>query len=138
MGKSAEEAAEILRTRYGNDTDVAAIGPARENLVRFACIGHFWKGRSGTSGRGGLGAVLGSKGIKAIVVRGDRKTEVAHPEKLRALVTRQRETLKKGTAGLSEFGTPVLVPLANSMGPLEPGTSSGNTLKRPKPSVGEY
>jgi aldehyde:ferredoxin oxidoreductase len=117
-GKETEEAVEILRTRYGNDADVAAIGPAGENLVRFACIGHFWKGRSGTCGRGGLGAVLGSKGIKAIVVRGRRKTEVAHPKKLRALVARQRETLKKGTAGLSEFGTPVLVPLTNSMGAL--------------------
>ncbi len=117
-GKSTEEAAEILRARYGNDSDVAAIGPAGENLVRFACIGHFRKGRSGISGRGGLGAVLGSKGIKAIVVRGERRTEVAHPEKLEALVVRQRETLKKGTAGLSEFGTPVLVQLVNSMGAL--------------------
>lgn len=117
-GKNTKEAVEILYTRYGNDADVAAIGPAGENLVRFACIGHFWGGRSGTSGRGGLGAVLGSKGIKAIVVRGGRKTEVAHPKKLRALVARQRETLKKGTAGLSEFGTPVLVPLINSMGAL--------------------
>jgi len=117
-GKSTVEAAEILHARHGNDADVIAIGPAGENLVRFACIGHFWKGRSGVSGRGGLGAVLGSKGVKAIVVQGDRKTTVAHPEKLKALVTRQRETLKKGTAGLSEFGTPVLVQLANTMGAL--------------------
>ncbi len=117
-GKNTEEAAGILRARYGNDADVAVIGPAGENLVRFACIGHVWKGRSGTSGRGGLGAVLGSKGIKALVVQGKRKTEVAHPEKLKALVMRQRETLKKGTAGFSEFGTPGLVQLANAMGAL--------------------
>ncbi len=117
-GKSTEEAVEILGARYGKDADVAAIGPAGENLVRFACIGHYWKGRSGISGRGGLGAVLGSKRIKAIVVQGTRKTEVADSEKLKALVTRQRETMKKGTAALSEFGTPVLVQLINTMGAL--------------------
>lgn len=117
-GKTTEETVEILHARYGNDADVAAIGPAGENLVRFACISHFWRGRSGISGRGGLGAVLGSKKIKAIVVRGNRKTEVAQPEKLKALVTRQREITKKGTAALSEFGTPVLVQLINTMGAL--------------------
>ena len=117
-GKTTVETAGILRARYGDDADVAAIGPAGENVVRFACIGHFGKRRSGISGRGGLGAVLGSKGIKAVVVQGRRKTEVAHPEKLKALVARQRETLKKGTAGLSELGTPVLVQLINTMGAL--------------------
>ncbi len=72
-GKSPEKTAEILCARHGNNVDVAAIGPAGENLVRFACIGHFWKGRNGISGRGGLGAVLGSKGLKAIVIQGNRK-----------------------------------------------------------------
>jgi aldehyde:ferredoxin oxidoreductase len=139
-GKTTVATAEILRARYGDDTDVAAIGPAGENLVRFACIGHFGKRRSGISGRGGLGAVLGSKGIKAVVVQGRRKTEIAHPEKLKALVARQRETLKKGTAGLSELGTPVLVQLINTMGALgtrnlqrevceEAEAISGKTLK---------
>jgi aldehyde:ferredoxin oxidoreductase len=117
-GKSTEETAEILHARHGDDADVAVIGPAGENLVRFACIVHFWKGRSGISGRGGLGAVLGSKGIKAVAVQGKRKTDVAQPEELKALVARQREVLKKGTAGLSELGTPGLVSLVNSMGAL--------------------
>jgi len=117
-GKTTRETAEILRNRYGDEADVVAIGPAGENLVRFACIAHFWKGRSGISGRGGLGAALGGKGVKAIVVQGRRRTEVAHPEELKSLVARQRETLKKGTAGLSEFGTPVLVNLINTMGAL--------------------
>ncbi len=124
-GKSPVEVAEILSARHGNNADVAAIGPAGENLVRFACIGHFWKGRNGISGRGGLGAVLGSKGVKAIVIQGNKKTEVAHSEKIQALVARQRETLKKGTAALSEFGTPVLVQLINTMGAL--GTRNTQT-----------
>jgi aldehyde:ferredoxin oxidoreductase len=117
-GKTTDESAEILHARHGDDVDVAAIGPAGENLVPFACISHFWKGRSGISGRGGLGAVLGSKKIKAVVVRGNRKTPVADPEKLKALVTRQRESIKKGTGALSELGTPVLVQLINTMGAL--------------------
>jgi aldehyde:ferredoxin oxidoreductase len=128
-GKSPKEAAEILCARHGNNVDVAAIGPAGENLVRFACIGHFWKGRNGISGRGGLGAVLGSKGLKAIVIQGNRKTEVAHPEKLQALVIRQRETLKKGTAALSELGTPVLVQLINTMGALGTRNLQGEFCK---------
>lgn len=117
-GKTTEETAAILHARHGSDADVAAIGPAGENLVRFACISHFWKGRSGISGRGGLGAILGGKRIKAVVVKGSRRTEVAHPEKLKDLVTQQRETVKKGTAALAEFGTPVLVQLINTMGAL--------------------
>jgi aldehyde:ferredoxin oxidoreductase len=42
-------------------TDVVAIGPAGEKLVRYACLTHFWRGREGVGGRGGLGAVLRSK-----------------------------------------------------------------------------
>jgi aldehyde:ferredoxin oxidoreductase len=52
------------------------------------------------------------------VVKGNRKTDVAHPEELKDLVNRQRETVKKGTAALAEFGTPVLVQLINTMGAL--------------------
>jgi aldehyde:ferredoxin oxidoreductase len=117
-GKTPDEAVEILSSRYGSNADVAAIGPAGENLVKYACIGHSWKGRPGISGRGGMGAVLGSKKIKAIVVQGNKKTEVAHPDQLKAFLSRQMETLKKGTAALSEFGTPVLVQLVNTMGAL--------------------
>lgn len=115
-GKSTREAVDILQARHGRAADVAAIGPAGENGIRFACVCHFWKGRCGISGRGGLGAVLGSKGIKAVVIQGNRKTSVAEPERVRALVRRCRESLKKGTAGLSQFGTPSVVQLANSMG----------------------
>lgn len=58
-----------------------AIGPAGERLVRFATLSH--DGRH--AGRGGCGAVLGAKLLKAIAVRGDRQVRVAHPEKLNAL-----------------------------------------------------
>ena len=61
---------------------VATIGPAGENLVKFACIINDLgkRSRSGVVGRGGLGAVMGSKNLKAIVVRGKLKREKLIPE----------------------------------------------------------
>lgn len=77
-GLSAEAAADRITERLGRGLRVAAIGPAGENLVRFATLSN--EGRH--AGRGGLGAVLGSKQIKAIAVRGDCSVGVAHPEEL--------------------------------------------------------
>ena len=95
-----------------------AIGPAGEHRVRFASMAHYWKNREGISGRGGIGAVLGSKNLKAVVVAGTRKTEVADPAQLKALVDETREPLKKGTQALSTFGTPFLVQPINTLGGL--------------------
>ncbi|QDT35141.1 aldehyde ferredoxin oxidoreductase family protein [Thalassoglobus polymorphus] len=77
-GKSSAATAKSLRSEIGNQFRVAAIGPAGENLVRYATISN--DGRH--AGRGGLGAVMGSKKLKAIAVFGDRKTEFAHPDEL--------------------------------------------------------
>jgi aldehyde:ferredoxin oxidoreductase len=117
-GLPIAETSTRLRERHGEDADSAAVGPAGENAVRYACLGHHWKGRSGFAGRGGLGAVLGSKGVKAVVVRGSRGTSVADPQGLRALLARQRETLEQGTSAFSEFGTAVLVGPINALGAL--------------------
>jgi aldehyde:ferredoxin oxidoreductase len=86
--------------------------------VRFAAMAHYWKNREGVSGRGGLGAVLGSKNVKAVVVKGGRKTEVADPAALKALLEETREPLKKGTQALTTFGTPFLVGPINALGAL--------------------
>jgi aldehyde:ferredoxin oxidoreductase len=102
----------------GPDADAIAIGPAGENRVRFAAMGHFWKNRGGISGRGGIGAVMGSKNVKALVVRGNRKTEVADLADLKALVNENREALKTGTAVLKAYGTQALVDLINTKGAL--------------------
>jgi aldehyde:ferredoxin oxidoreductase len=61
---------------------VAVIGPAGEKRVRFACISN---DITHVAGRTGMGAVMGSKRLKAIAVRGSRLPEAADPEKLRAL-----------------------------------------------------
>jgi aldehyde:ferredoxin oxidoreductase len=92
---------------------VAAIGPAGENGVLFANI---MMGEGNSVGRGGLGAVMGAKGLKAVVVQGDCKTEIADPvlfDKARQDVMRlfRASPVIFGPLGIAEFGTPVLVDL---------------------------
>jgi len=54
----------------GFDTHVIAAGPAGEKQVRYACLLHESEIREGVAGRGGSGAVLGSKNLKAVAIRG--------------------------------------------------------------------
>lgn len=117
-GMTTRDAVHALVEAEGPDADAIAIGPAGERLVRFAAMTHYWKNREGVSGRGGMGAVLGSKNLKAVVVRGARKTEVADPAALKALIDARREPLKTGTQALSTFGTPFLVGPINALGAL--------------------
>ncbi|MEI6205234.1 MAG: aldehyde ferredoxin oxidoreductase family protein [Desulfuromonadales bacterium] len=96
-----------------NRGSVAAIGPAGENSVLFASI---MMGEGNAVGRGGLGAVMGRKNLKAITVDGSRKTTIAD----QALFNTARKDVMRlfkaspvifGPLGISEFGTPVLVDL---------------------------
>jgi aldehyde:ferredoxin oxidoreductase len=77
-GKSSRTTGDEIRQQWGPQYRVAAIGPAGERLVRYATISS--EGRH--AGRGGLGAVLGSKKLKAIAVAGDQLTPQAHPHEL--------------------------------------------------------
>ncbi|WP_456447231.1 aldehyde ferredoxin oxidoreductase family protein [Oceanithermus sp.] len=123
-GKTTHEAHEILRKRHGEDADVMAIGPAGENLVKFAA---WLNNDERASGRGGTGAVGGSKKLKAIVVvPGDKSAfqpadkEAWHEADQRALATIMDENNvtapRKG--GLSVYGTNVLMNITNSIGAL--------------------
>jgi len=117
-GKTVRDAVHAIQAVEGAAADVMAIGPAGENLVRFASMGTYWKNREGFAGRGGIGAVLGSKNVKAVMVAGARKTEVADPALLKGLLDTQREPLTTGTKALSTFGTPFLVKPINTLGAL--------------------
>ncbi len=75
-GRSAAEAEAEIRRESGGSWQVAAIGTAGERQIPFATISH--DGRH--AGRGGLGAVLGAKGIKALAVRGEGRPPLADPE----------------------------------------------------------
>ncbi|ABM80223.1 aldehyde ferredoxin oxidoreductase family protein [Hyperthermus butylicus] len=76
-GLDTFRAADKLEERFGKTAGILLIGPGGENMVRYATIVS-QKGRSG--GRPGMGAVMGSKKLKAIVVRGTKKPELFHPE----------------------------------------------------------
>ena len=90
-GKGAIEVREILKNELGTSVSVVANGIAGENTVTFANL----LADNDASGSSGFGAVMGSKRLKAIAVRGSRKVAVADPEKLRQL-TRYARDLKRG------------------------------------------
>ena len=117
-GKLTRDTVEAIQAIEGQDADAVAIGPAGEKLVRFACMVHYWRGREGVAGRGGIGSVLGSKNVKAVVVKGSRKTQVADANSLRELIDARKEAMEKGTAGLKNLGTPALVNMINTVGGL--------------------
>src|SRR5215831_2062237 len=77
-GATCGAAESALKARLGTGYEVATIGPAGEREVRYATISH--DGRH--AGRGGSGAVLGSKNLKAIAVRGTQRCEWAQPREL--------------------------------------------------------
>ena len=114
-GDSCHVAEEKLRARLGADYRIASIGPAGERAVRYATISH--DGRH--AGRGGSGAVLGSKNIKAIAVRGTQRCEWAHPRELTEL---SRDLSKRSfgpaTAKYRELGTATNLLTFNRFGTL--------------------
>ncbi|MBN2063007.1 MAG: aldehyde ferredoxin oxidoreductase family protein [Deltaproteobacteria bacterium] len=82
-GKETLETETIIRTELGDKKiQVAMIGPGGENMVRFACI---MEGCHDAAGRGGMGAVMGSKNLKAIAVRGHTLPSIADEEKFREI-----------------------------------------------------
>jgi len=101
-GMKTKEAQDAIRTQLGdNHVRVAGIGPAGEKMVRFACV---MNGLFDAAGRGGLGAVMGSKNLKAVAVRGHEMPALAQPDKVRAL----REWMLANsqlTRDFHEFGT---------------------------------
>ncbi len=106
-GKDTFETAGIVEKEIGSRTQMVCIGQAGENLVKFASI--MTGGSNGrTAGRCGLGAVMGSKNLKAIVVaEGKRKTRIAKESEFNDLFLTEivPEMRGGGTLGLREFGT---------------------------------
>jgi len=102
-GMDARETAEQLRKDLDQNAKISSIGQAGEKLVKYATIINDF---SRTAGRSGLGAVMGSKKLKAIAVRGQSKIEVAQEEELRKLSTEMRQELKgPGGQALHDWGT---------------------------------
>jgi aldehyde:ferredoxin oxidoreductase len=100
---------EHIQKKYG-DCETARIGPAGENMVRYANI---FSGRKRVSanGRAGMGCVMGSKNLKAIIVKAKGTVSVSDQDKLDALVKKYREIWGKGpsTYAQKEYGTLMLI-----------------------------
>jgi aldehyde:ferredoxin oxidoreductase len=101
-GRSASEAEAFLSNRLGPEFHAAVIGPAGENRVRYAIISH----ENRHAGRGGLGAVMGAKNLKAVAVRGSQRVEVADPAGvIAAAKDLSRRSFGPATAKYRELGT---------------------------------
>jgi aldehyde:ferredoxin oxidoreductase len=112
-GMDALSVTDKLKELYSG-ASVTAIGPAGENQVALSCM--MVDGFSAV-GRGGTGAVAGSKNLKAIVVKGTQTPPVADPEGLKELEKEYRKSILENAAGFRAGGT---------IGGLAPGEEAGN------------
>ena len=116
-GKGIFETEDILREEHGKEaTRVLAIGPAGENLVKFAAVGHEYYRQAG---RCGGGAVMGSKNLKAIVIKTHKRTvEYFNEDKVREITLELHKKIREHPAlqSYASKGTPGLVEKANVLG----------------------
>ena len=94
-----------FKDTFGKPTEAAVIGPAGENLVKIANI--ITDGTHGRAvGRCGMGALMGSKKLKAVVVRGTKKLLIAHEDRVRDLMKKLGPQMNENVAlALRQFGT---------------------------------
>ena len=114
-GKNVHATEDLLHEQLGRDFKCVSIGPAGERLVRFASI---MNDKNRAAGRSGVGAVMGSKKLKAIAVRGSGGVTVADPKRFRAVCLDALKKLEAGTVGLRRYGTASLVNVINERGVL--------------------
>ncbi|MHA1988480.1 MAG: aldehyde ferredoxin oxidoreductase family protein [Promethearchaeota archaeon] len=115
-GKGIFETSKILKGKLGLNSRIACIGPAGENLVNYAIIASEDK----AAGRTGMGAVMGSKKLKAIVIRGEKmKYIAANPEKL-------KETIKRATKSILDSFIPQTFGLLGTSGLLDASNVYGD------------
>ena len=115
-GKDVFETEDALRAETDRRARVACIGPAGERLVRIAAI---MNEKHRAAARSGVGAVMGSKNLKAVVVRGTQAPTLAHPEEMRALCREVTEEVKKAVeagSALRVYGTAYVPPVTNEVG----------------------
>ncbi|MFX0198293.1 MAG: aldehyde ferredoxin oxidoreductase family protein [Candidatus Hodarchaeota archaeon] len=112
-GKTTWETDDLIKQDIGDEEiQILCIGPAGENLVRGACI---IANRNRAAGKCGLGAIMGSKNLKAVAVRGTGSVEVARPGRFIKAVDSAREKLEKSPLlqGFAKYGTHGIWPLKN-------------------------
>jgi aldehyde:ferredoxin oxidoreductase len=116
-GLDSYQTAESLHKELGSKAQAACIGPAGERLVLMASVMHDGR-HARAAGRCGLGAVMGSKRLKAVVVSGRARPATAHPEQLRPAIKRLAARIKAAGASLSTCGTAGGIPDLEQSGDL--------------------
>jgi len=126
----------IVEDMDDKEVKVACIGPAGENLVKFAAV---MNSVYHAAGRGGAGAVMGSKNLKAIAVRGTKSIELWKPDEFRELALEVRKNLAKdsGAQVLYEYGTANSFELDNELHRLPNRNFIYDNLPDPKPLSGQ-
>ncbi|MFH1422468.1 MAG: aldehyde ferredoxin oxidoreductase family protein [Planctomycetota bacterium] len=115
-GKDTLTACRILREENNKNASVLCIGVAGENLVKISSI---INDGSRSLARGGSGAVMGSKNLKAIVTKGNKKINIADEEKMQFFSYEANKLLRAHpltSKGLPEFGTAILMEVINAAG----------------------
>lgn len=114
-GKTTLQTLQALQAREGRGAIGACIGPAGENGVLFANIVAGGR-RLGVAGRGGLGAVMGAKNLKGLLVRGARPTSIHDRKALSRILKTRYPFLQENTRLFKTYGTPFLVDFINEKG----------------------
>ena len=127
-GKDTLEAMDLLRQTHGRSSQSLIIGPAGENLVRFAAVRH---GLKNTAARTGLGCLMGAKRLKAVVVKGHRPPSLHRPGDMAAYTAELRHRLKgtRTSEVLHRYGTPFLYDLHNARGILRTRNAQASQFK---------
>jgi len=113
-GKFSKETQEEIRRELGDDRiRIALIGPAGERKVKAACILNELKH---VNGRTGLGAVMGSKNLKAIAVRGKNRMKVANEESVKRLTRWLKETYEEPYFSIGNLGTSRVTTMLSEQG----------------------
>ncbi|MEM3012123.1 MAG: aldehyde ferredoxin oxidoreductase family protein [Candidatus Hadarchaeales archaeon] len=114
-GKGVHETTRMLKEELGERFNISCIGPAGENLVRYASI---LNDHNRAAGRCGMGTVMGSKKLKAVAARGTKKVEVADPDRMKELTREVIELANQSMlkTSLETFGTNSGFDLVNAVG----------------------
>ncbi len=135
-GKGAITLEKEFKDQYGEEYQVAAIGPAGENLVSFACINHDY-GRQ--AGRGGVGTVMGAKKVKAIIIHGTQSAAVADVAAYRQAGMELYRACKQaeGHAEWTRYGTTIVTSWCDEVGALPTRNFSAGSFEGGKGIYGQ-
>ncbi len=137
-GKITGETEKMIRQELGDaKIEIAQIGPAGEKMGRFAAIMNM---SNRANGRTGMGAVMGSKNLKAVAVRGHQKVKTADPAAITRLARLAPQRVKDipDMKALQDFGTANVLNYQNTMGGLPTRNYTSGTFAQAEDLSGEH